>query len=296
MEVDGQSRMGWDWVGIDAALRTIEGRLATKGSMKMCGVGWRSVQARASQQCSGLWRGVRCLLLVTFTVIGAGLWASSMAAAADATAWEPAESIRQVVEHFVRSRLPQQSQDARITVQGPVEGLHFPRCGHMQARDFGAANPFGAQTVEVACLTPQVWSLYLPVQVAWPQGAVVAARALSAGHVLTEDDLAVVQRDLSSLPAGVITKPAQAIGRVLQYGVAAGQSFTHGMLAGPQLIHYGQSVSLVALGQGIRLVALGTAMGNGRQGQTILARNVQSGKVVTGVVDGAGQIMVAMGP
>ena len=262
----------------------------------MYGVVWMAVTGRASQQRFGLWRGMWCLLLVAFTGFGADSWGASMAEAADAASWEPAASIRQVVEHFVRSRLPQQSQDARITVQGPAQGLHFPRCGHLQASDFGAANPFGAQTVQVACLAPRVWSLYLPVQVAWPQGAVVAARALGAGHVLTESDLALVQRDLSSLPAGVITKPAQAIGRVLQYGVAAGQSVTQGMLAGPQLIHYGQSVSLVALGQGVRLVALGTAMGNGRQGQTILARNVQSGKVVTGIVDGAGQIMVAMGP
>ncbi|OZB48313.1 MAG: flagella basal body P-ring formation protein FlgA, partial [Thiomonas sp. 14-66-4] len=75
-----------------------------------------------------------------------------------------------------------------------------------------------------------------------------------------------------------------------------GQSITQSMLAGPQLVHDGQSVSLVAQGQGVRLVALGKAMENGRQGQTILARNVQSGRVVSGVVDASGQILVAMQP
>ena len=220
----------------------------------------------------------------------------NLAAAKQVTAWESGDSIRQVVEQFVRSRLPEASRDARITVQGPAAGLHFPRCARLQAQNFGAANPFGAQTVEVSCAAPQAWSLYLPVQVAMPQGAVVAARALSAGHVLVEADLAVVQRDLASLPSGALTAPASAIGQVLQYSVAAGQSITQSMLAGPQLVHDGQSVALVAQGQGVRLVALGKAMENGRQGETILARNVQSGRVVSGVVDASGQILVAMQP
>ncbi|WP_051848973.1 flagellar basal body P-ring formation chaperone FlgA [Thiomonas sp. FB-Cd] len=238
--------------------------------------------------------------VVIFCLVMLGL-ATTVIAAPRATQtgaqeWERATTIRQTVEDFVRGRLPQQAQQPRIAIQGPAAGLHFPRCTQLHAQDFGSANPFGAQTVEVRCEAPQVWSLYLPVQVSWPQGAVIADRALGAGHVLTIGDLSVVQRDLSKLPAGAVTKPEQAIGRVLQYSVAAGQSITQDMLTGRQIVHYGQSVSLVAIGPGVRLVALGMALENGREGQTIMARNVQSGKVVTGVLDSEGQVMVALGP
>ncbi|MBW4048561.1 MAG: flagellar basal body P-ring formation protein FlgA [Proteobacteria bacterium] len=246
----------------------------------------------------GLLAAVRGAVVGCLVMLGLASSAIAAPSAAQARAqeWEPATTIRQTVEDFVRSRLPQQAQQPHIAIQGPAAGLHFPRCTKLHAQDFGSANPFGAQTVEVRCAAPQVWSLYLPVQVSWPQGAVIADRALGAGHVLTLGDLSVVQRDLSKLPAGAVTKPEQAIGHVLQYSVAAGQSITQDMLTGPQLVHYGQSVSLVAIGPGVRLVALGMALENGREGQTIMARNVQSGKVVTGVLDSGGQVMVAVGP
>lgn len=238
----------------------------------------------------------RHLVLWAAIMLLATPFCANAAGAKQAMVWEPADHIRDVAEQFVRGRLPASSRDVRISVQGPADGLRFPRCTQLHARDFGPSNPFGAQTIEVVCAAPQAWSLYLPVQVTQAQGAVVAARALSAGHVLTEADLTVVQRNLANLPSGALTEAKLAVGQVLQYSVAAGQSITQSMLAGPQIVHYGQSVSIVALGQGVRLVALGKAMEGGRQGQTILARNVQSGRVVSGVVDANGQILVAMQP
>jgi flagella basal body P-ring formation protein FlgA len=216
--------------------------------------------------------------------------------AAAAPAFEPAAAIRDAAARFVREQMPQALRaGARVDVQGPAPALHFPRCTQLAARAFGAASPFGAQTVEVSCAAPQRWSLYLPVRVDTLQGAVLALHALGAGHVIAPADLTVVPRDLSSLPAGALSDPRQAVGQVLSYGVAAGQVLSRDMLRGPRLIRYGQSVSLIASAPGMRLSALGVALQDGSQGQDIMVRNAQSGRVVHGVVGADGDVLVQVG-
>ncbi len=216
--------------------------------------------------------------------------------AAHAEAFEPASTIRAAAARYVREQLPPALRPAaRIRVQGPSAALHFPRCARLLAQAFGASGLFGTQTVQVRCAAPQRWSLYVPVQVDTPRGAVLALHALSAGHVLRASDLTVVQRNVSSLPAGTLGDVREGVGQVLRYSVAAGQAVTRTMLRGPRLVHDGQTVSLVAVGPGFRLAALGVALQDGSQGQVVMARNVQSGRVVRGVIDAQGEVLVEAG-
>ncbi len=196
---------------------------------------------------------------------------------------------------FVRDQLPPALRaTAHIDVQGPPATLRFPRCTDLRARRFGGGSLFGTQTVALTCVAPQRWSVYVPVQVATPQTALVALRALGAGHVLQGGDLTPAGMERGDLPAGAIGSAAQAVGQVLQYGVAAGQVITSAMLRGPELVHSGQSVSLVAVGEGVRLVAMGVAMQDGSQGQSVMARNAQSGRVVHGIVDAQGNVVTSI--
>ena len=234
----------------------------------------------------------RCAPLLRALVLTLGLFGMTTAFAAPAT--ESPARIRAAVEAFVRAGLPAGGDKVTIDIQGPASGLRFPQCAELRTAYFGNPNPYGAQTVEVRCAAPSVWSLYLPVRVDRPQGVVVVARALQAGHVLTAADLTTVERDAAHLPPGAVNDAQALVGQVLRYSVAAGQPLVQSMLTGPQLVHYGQSVSLVAQGMGVRLVALGQAMADGRVGQSVLVRNVQSGRVVSGVVDAQGQVVVPL--
>lgn len=218
-----------------------------------------------------------------------------VAAPAPAGASEPDANIREAVAAFVRAQLPTDAAYAHLDIQGPAAGLRFPRCGDaLQTRYFGTPNPYGTQTVEVRCAAPRIWTLYVPVRVDLPQQVVVAARALQAGQTLTAADLGTVERSRAMLPPGSESDSELVVGQVLRYGVSAGQPILRGMLTGAQLVHSGQPVDLVALGPGIRLVALGQAMADGRVGQPVLVRNVQSGRVITGIVSPQGQVVVRL--
>ena len=233
---------------------------------------------------TGMWRPYGWATLVLL-LLPAWAWASVQP-------WESPARIRAVAEAYIRAHEPQAAQAARIDVQTPAEEIHFPRCADMQATFFGEANPFGSLTVLVRCAAPQAWSVYLPARVIVEQRVVVAARPLEAGRMLTAADLALVKRNTGQMAANAVLSPDGIFGKVLRYNVAAGQPILENMLLQPEVIRYGQAVTLVAEGRGVRLTALGSAMENGRTGQNILVRNVQSGKVVRGLVDAAGEVVV----
>ena len=207
-------------------------------------------------------------------------------------ATESAETIRATVRHFVRNHLPANTRNAQIHIDGPAPGLRFPACGHLQLGFFGYSNPYGSQTIAVSCSSPSPWKLYLPVQLAINQNVVVAARPLSADRVISAADLAVVQRDTNGLGGPALTNPQQAIGQVLRFGTLAGQPITTSMLNAPEVVRAGEQVTLYAEGDGIRIATIANAIENGRPGQAILVRNVQSGRVIRGTVTARGTVVV----
>lgn len=230
--------------------------------------------------------------LVMLAVV-AGAAASAAPAAAR---WESPRTMSDAAEQFVRAHLPAGAAEQHVRVHAGEVAVRFPACApqHLLTLPFGNSSPYGPQTVQLRCEAPHSWSVYLQVDVDWPQQVVVAAHAISPGHTLGPADLQLLQRDRAGLPPGALQDESQAEGRVLRFGVAAGQSLTESMLSGPRLIHYGQAVSLIAEGDGVRLVALGIALQDGSQGQTVLVRNAQSGKVVSGVVDARGDVVAAL--
>ena len=271
--------------------------------------GARGVQTGGAERGSGLRRAPRrgaaamrlaglLLAAALASPVGAtpSIAPASAPALAQASRWESPQAMSRAAEDFVRSHLPAGAAADHVRVHAGRVAARFPLCAprRLLALPFGDPSPYGAQTVQLHCEGPQAWSVYLQVSVDWPQQVVVAAHAISAGHTLQPADLQVLQRDRAGLPPGALQSESQADGRVLRFGVAAGQSITESMLSGPRLIHYGQAVSLIAEGDGVRLVALGIALQDGSQGQTVLVRNAQSGKVVSGVVDARGDVVAAL--
>lgn len=64
---------------------------------------------------------------------------------------------------------------------------------------------------------------------------VIAARDLTPGRILTADDLTIADRDSSSLAAGSLTDPANAVGHTLAGPVPSGEILVDARLVGPRL-------------------------------------------------------------
>ncbi|MEL5849196.1 MAG: flagellar basal body P-ring formation chaperone FlgA [Candidatus Igneacidithiobacillus chanchocoensis] len=210
-----------------------------------------------------------------------------------AHAGENVATLRQAVSTFVRQHLPAGSQDSQVRVDVPASSISFPACSHMELGYFGYANPFGSQTVSAHCAAPQSWTLYVPVQVRQGSAIIIAAHSLSAGTILSAGDLRTSSADPGNLAGAPLSSPQEAIGQRLRYGVMAGQPILRSMLQARNLVHAGQQVTIVAEGDGIRIATIADAIEDGQMGQSILVRNIQSGRVLHAMVSGAGTVKVS---
>ena len=154
------------------------------------------------------------------------------------------------------------------------------------------ANLWGKSTVGVRCLGPSTWTVYIQVKVDVSGSYLISARPLAAGQVLGASDLVVRSGDLSTLPATLITDPAQAIGRTVKNGFGAGQPLRSDQLITPWAVQQGQSVKTVAKGPGFSVSSEGRALGNAAAGQPVQVRTL-SGQTVSGIARPGGVVEVA---
>lgn len=124
------------------------------------------------------------------------------------------------------------------------------------------------------------------------QEAVVPTRAVARGEVLREQDVAVERRPKSALQADIVRDRAVAIGMAAQQALRPGQVIRDADLTRPQLVKRGEPVMIVYEVPGITLTARGKAEENGSLGDTVNVLNVQSKRVIQGVVTASGQVKV----
>lgn len=174
-------------------------------------------------------------------------------------------------------------------VASPIDKrLYLPRCETPEPFMPAGSRLWGRTQVGFRCTSPHHWSVLIPVEVRVESTALFAARPLASGQPLTEADLQVRTVDVTRLPAGVLTDPVQALGRVPRLSLAAGLPLRGDILRGVHMVSPGQAVSVTYRGDGLQIRAEGKALGAGATGDAIQIR-MPSGKVVTGVVTGPGE-------
>jgi flagella basal body P-ring formation protein FlgA len=150
---------------------------------------------------------------------------------------------------------------------------------------------WGKATVGVRCLGPANWTVYVPVQVNVAGDYLISARTLPAGYVVGAADIVVRSGDLAKLPANVITDPAQAIGRTVKNGFAAGQPLRSDQLVTQWAVQQGQNVKTVSNGAGFSVSSEGKALSNAMAGQLVQVRT-NSGQTVSGIARPGGIVEV----
>ncbi len=151
---------------------------------------------------------------------------------------------------------------------------------------------WGKATVGVRCLGPSSWTVYVPVKVTVSGNYLISARTMPAGYVLGPADIVVRSGDLSTLPANVITDQAQAIGKTVKNGFAAGQPLRSDQLIAPWVVLQGQSVRTVSNGPGFSVSSEGKALNNAFAGQVVQVRTA-SGQTVSGIAQAGGVVEVS---
>lgn len=109
---------------------------------------------------------------------------------------------------------------------------------------------------------------------------VVAKRPLARHTILGAEDITLELRPASRLPKDVLTRKEEALGKRLRMSLRAGQLVRRYALEVPPVIKRGDLVRIVAEGPGFTVTAVGEARQDGRPGEIIRVRNLESKREV----------------
>ena len=196
--------------------------------------------------------------------------------------------IHRAVLAFVRAQTQALPGKVKIQVADIDPRTALPACPALEAFLPPGTQLNGNSSVGIRCIKKYSWSLYVQVNVKISINMLTLNKTLQQGQVVQAEDISLLSSE--SLQPGTLTDPAQAIGKILKYGLGAGQILRYDMLRAPYTVKLGQAVQLQVLGSGFRVSAEGQALGNAAEGETTSART-GSGQIVNGVVKG-GMIVV----
>lgn len=168
--------------------------------------------------------------------------------------------------------------------------IALPECAQLEAFLPTGSQLIGKTAIGVRCNATNGWSIFVPVQIRVSLNLLVSARQLPMGHILQAQDIAS-QTTETSRSTG-FTDPAQVIGKVLRYGITAGQALREDMLRLPYSVTQGQTVQVATQGNGFSIRNEGVALNNASDGQSVQVR-VGAGRVISGIARNGGLVVVA---
>ncbi|RXZ32939.1 flagellar basal body P-ring formation protein FlgA [Oxalobacteraceae bacterium CAVE-383] len=204
-----------------------------------------------------------------------------------ANARQDLSALSPVIEHFLAIQATGSQNKISVELGRIDPRLNLAACPAPEAFLPKGSRAFGKTMVGVRCAAPVAWSIYVPVTVRVRGDYYVTAGSLAQGQVIGPQDLSKANGDLTTLPAGVITDPAQAIGRMTSMAMRAGVPLRQDELRSQLVVRQGQSVKVVSNGPGFQISTEAVATSNAVEGQIAQAKTA-TGQTVSGVAKAGG--------
>lgn len=185
----------------------------------------------------------------------------------------------------------------RWEVRRPVQALVVPSAGEVRLEARLADHDVAAEAkVEVAAVVGgrQAASQFLIFRMSYAQREAVAAADLAAGTVLTPENVTIRTAACDRAPAADWAAP---------FGLTTTQPIRAGTVIRPALVRAArpavavrrnEGVTMRIRGAGFTVTALGQALEDGRPGESIKVRNVDSNRVVVAKVAADGTVEPAL--
>jgi len=211
----------------------------------------------------------------------------------NAQAFESTDSIQAAAESYIRAQLPATRGKYYVSANRLDQRLRLADCA--SALETFIANNGTVQTrttVGVRCADAGGWTVYVPVAVEVEAPVLVLRRALARRARVEALDVELQTRRLPGISANFLNDVNALQGRRLRRALSAGTPLTTDVLDRDVLVQRGQSVTLIASNGGIEIRAQGRALTDGSEQDRVRVQNVNSLKVVEGVVENAGTVRV----
>ncbi|MBC7683958.1 MAG: flagellar basal body P-ring formation protein FlgA [Bdellovibrionales bacterium] len=229
------------------------------------------------------------LLLLSLASLASHPAAAQQAPAAPAR--QDLAALRGVVEQYLQAQSAGLPGQVSITVGALDQRMSLAACAAPEAFQQPGARAFGKTTVGLRCAAPTPWTIYVQAQISVLADYVAAAVPLAQGQPIDASQLVMVKGDLGSLPNGVLTDMAQAIGRTSSMSIAAGAPLRADIVKSRPVVQQGQSVRVVSGGANFKVSTEARAIGSAAEGQVVQARTA-GGTIISGVARAGGLVEV----
>ncbi|MGI9272098.1 MAG: flagellar basal body P-ring formation chaperone FlgA [Woeseiaceae bacterium] len=209
--------------------------------------------------------------------------------------WQPNADIAAAAEEHLRQMTGAGASGTTVQA-GALDPRHrLPLCDKSLETFMRRGTQVKARTVVgVRCTGSKPWKVYVTVDVVVMATVYTASRTLAKGHLLTDADLVGDKRDVSGLTAGYISNKKQLIGQRLRQQIIAGRMITPTMLQANNIIRRGQTVTLLAQNSSINISMTGKSLMDGALNQRIRVENLNSGRIVEGIVRSREHVEILM--
>jgi flagella basal body P-ring formation protein FlgA len=146
----------------------------------------------------------------------------------------------------------------------------------------------------VRCEGSSPWTVFVPAEVRLFRNVVTTIRPLKRDAIVSEDDVAMRERDIGQLGQGFLSAMDQAVGQKVLRPTVIDQIIAPSFLEQPQMVHKGDQVVITARSGSISVRMPGEALSDGAFNEQIRVRNLNSNRVIKANITGAGQVEAPM--
>ncbi|MGB5613899.1 MAG: flagellar basal body P-ring formation chaperone FlgA [Sedimenticolaceae bacterium] len=203
------------------------------------------------------------------------------------------QSIRDAAEKHALAAAESLSARPEVEVRNLDSRLKLTACDQpLESYDSPNGLNGGRGVVGVRCNGSKPWKIYVPVYVALMDSVVVSRRPIVRGQALRAEDVMLSEVDISGIHKAYFTRIEDTVGLRSRRSISSGDTLHAGLLERARLVKRGGQVEIVADTGGLQVRMTGKALSDGSQGDRIKVKNLNSGRVVSGTVAGAGLIRV----
>ncbi len=192
------------------------------------------------------------------------------------------------LSQFFQQRLAGISDEVSVKVKTPDAQL--PSCPLPDFSMPGNGRLWGTVSVLAQCGNDK---RFIQAEVQATGNYVVASQALPRGSVMNESQVQLKRGRLDQLPPRAMLDIRQANDAVTLRDIAPGQPIMLSMVRQSWRVKAGQRVQVVAAGEGFSVNSEGKALNNAAVAQNARVR-MDSGQVVSGIVDVDGNILISL--
>lgn len=145
--------------------------------------------------------------------------------------------------------------------------------------------------IKITCSDSRSWHIYLPVKIKRTFAALVAAKTIEKGDVLTKDNVAIKYIAKNRIRGEKLTDISTILGSKAQKRISAEHTITKKNVC---LVCKGDAITIIAKNENFMIKTNGTALSSGNLNQQIRVKNSRSGRIIKPKISAVNQVTITL--